>query len=384
MRQIVCLSTSNWQGIPTRKQQVMGRIRDAEILYFDPPVTMIAPLKDKSVKDRMSKYKEDGEHPMDNVTVYALPPVLPFYNKIRAINKINQRRIAAFVRSKIRKHGFTDPIIWVYHPSSADAVKHIPHSSLVYDCVDRHSAYPGLINPEVVDRMEADLAAECSVIFATAKGLYETLRTYNNNTYLIPNGANYELFSRVDDPALPIPNDLFTVQKPVLGFSGALQECIDYSLVAYAAKRHPEWSFVFIGAPLPGVDTSALNGLANVHLLGKKSYKEMVGYLAYFDVCLNLFRAGDLAKDVSPLKFYEYLATGKPIVSTPQPDQVQEFKDVIYIASTPEEFEAKCAVAIKENSNWHTQRRRELGRACSWDSRVAEMRTILLQHGVFK
>jgi hypothetical protein len=177
---------------------------------------------------------------------------------------------------------------------------------------------------------------------------------------------------------------MFTIQRPILGFTGAMQHCIDYDLVAYAAHKHPEWSFVFIGAPLPGVDTSVLNGISNVHLLGKKPYKDMINYLAYFDVCLNIFREGDLSKDVSPLKFYEYLVTGKPIVSTPQPEQVQDFADVVYIASSPDEFVEKCEAAIREKSNWHIQRRRELGKACSWDSRVSEMRNILLQNGVFK
>ena len=118
--------------------------------------------------------------------------------------------------------------------------------------------------------MEAELL-KSDVVFATAKGLYDTLSKINSNTHLIPNGANYELFSRVDDPALPIPDDLFNVLKPVLGFSGALQECINYDYVAYAAKQKPDWSFVFIGAPLPGVDLSAIEGLPNVHLLGRKN-----------------------------------------------------------------------------------------------------------------
>ncbi|MGI6578284.1 MAG: glycosyltransferase [Eubacteriales bacterium] len=382
MQQIVCLSTSNWYGIPTRKQQVMGRIKDAEILYFEPPVTLIAPFKDKEASPRLSAYKNDGTKPISNITVYAMPPVMPFYNKYRSINKINQRRLASFVKSKMKEHGFENPILWVYHPSSVDAVDHIPHSSLIYDCVDRHAGYPGLIDPAVVNKMESQLAAKSNVVFATAKGLHDTLSQYNENTYLIPNGANYELFSRVDDPALPIPDDLFNIRKPVLGFSGALQECINYDYVAYAAKLHPEWSFVFIGSPLPGVDLSVLKGLPNIHLLGRKNYKDMVNYLAYFDVCLNIFKSGDLAKDVSPLKFYEYLATGKPIVSTPQPEQVLEYSDVVYIASTPEEFVEKCAVAIKEKSNWHTSRRRELGKASSWDSRVDEMRQILQRYDV--
>ncbi len=377
MRQIICLSTTNWYGIPTRKQQVMARIKNAEILYFDPPVTMIAPLKDKAASDRISMYKQDGQKPTDNITVYAMPPVLPLYNKNRMINRINQRRLASFVRAKMKEHGFTNPLLWVYHPSSADITERIPHSELIYDCVDRHSAYPGLITPSVVNRMEADLAKRCDVVFATAKGLYDTLSEYNSNTFLIPNGANYELFSRVDDPELPFPDELFTIQKPILGFIGALQECIDYNLVATTASKRPDWSFVFIGPKLPGVDISSIEGKPNIHILGLKPYKDVVNYLACFDVCLNLFQTGDLAKDVSPLKFYEYLATGKPIVSTPQPDQVMDFEDVIYIASTPEEFESKCAAAIKEKSNWHVTRRRELGQACSWDSRVAQMMKII-------
>ena len=102
MQQIVCLSTSTWYGIPTRKQQVMGRLKDAEILYFEPSVTYIAPLKDKTASERISAYKEEGKKPMENITVYSLPAVLPFYNKNRSVNRINQRRIASFIRSKMR------------------------------------------------------------------------------------------------------------------------------------------------------------------------------------------------------------------------------------------------------------------------------------------
>ncbi len=382
MRQIVCLSTSNWEGHPTSKQQVMSRIKDAEILYFDPPITMIAPLKDKSAKPRMSKYKEKGFKPAENITVYALPPVLPLYNKHRSLNRMNQRRIAAFVREKMKKHGFHNPVLWVYHPSNVDAIEHIPHSSLVYHCVDRHSAYPGLIDPAVVDGMEAELARKCDMIFATAKGLAETLKKYTDNVHLLPNGANYELFSRVDEPGLPIPNDLFNIQKPILGFIGALQDCNDYSLVSEAARRHPEWSFVFIGNPLPGVDLSEITGRDNIHLLGPKPHNELVCYIANFDACLNLFRPNALSKDVSPLKFYEYLATGKPIVSTPQPEQILDYRDVIYIGATPDEFEQQCARAIADTSPELKAKRQAYGRLCSWDARVSELREVLASKNI--
>ncbi len=383
MKQIICLSTTNWHPLPTRKQQVMSRLKDARILYFEPPVTYAAPLKDPAARERLTAHKADGEHITDAITVYAMPPVLPLYNRNRTINKLNQRKLGAFVKRIAEKHGFVDPVLWVYSPAYADIVPYIPHSSLVYDCVDRHSAYQGLIDVQVVDGMEADLAKQAQTVFATAKGLYETLKTYNDKTYLVPNGANFDLFHKAADDKLPFPDALFNVKPPVLGFVGALQECIDYQLVAYAAKQKPEWTFLFLGKALPNADLSILRGIPNVHFLGLIPHKQLPNYMARFDVCLNLFRAGALSQDVSPLKFYEYLATGKPIVSTPQPLQVLDYADSIYIAATEQEFVDCCQRAITEHNKYTTRQRIEYGRAASWDARVLEMERILAENGMW-
>ena len=166
MKQIVCLATSPWYPIPTRKQQVMSRIPDAEILYFDPSATIIAPLRDKTAKPLMTAWKQPGEKVKDNITVYRLPPVLPFFNKCRAINRVNQKKIAKFVREIMKEHGFEKPLLWVYSPVTVDCVDLIPHSGLVYDCVDRHSAYGGLMNPALVDAMELELAGKADHVFA--------------------------------------------------------------------------------------------------------------------------------------------------------------------------------------------------------------------------
>ena len=386
MNQIVCLSTSNWHPQPTRKQQVMSRLQNAQILYFDPPVSLLAPLKDKSAKSRLSDYKRAGEVIKEGLTVYALPPVWPFFNKFRLINKINQRRQARFVRKTMKRHGFEKPVLWCYSPSSADLVGRVPHKAVVYDCVDRHSAYKGMISPKVVDKMERELAGGADMVFCTATGLEQTLRQYNPETHLIPNGAAYEMFSKAAQPQetlTPPPNDLFNVKNPVFGFAGALQECIDYELVAGAAKARPDWSFVFIGRVQPGVDVSALEALPNVHLLGLKPYRDIPSYLQYFDVCLNIFRSGDLAKDVSPLKFYEYLATGKPIVSTPQPLQVNDYAELIYIAQNAQDFIPQCEAALAEHSAWKVGQRMQKGKAASWTARVGAMEALLGQKGIF-
>ena len=382
MKQIVCLATSPWHPIPTRKQQVMGRLTDCEILYFDPSISYLAPLRDKSAKAKLRAYKGPEEAIRPGLTVCALPPVLPFFNKFRWINRLNQRRMARFIRKKMKAHGFDRPVLWVYSPVTVDLVDHVPHSALVYDCVDRHSAYGGLMNPAVVDAMELELAGKCDQVFATAQPLAERLEKANPHTAFIPNGANFSRFYEASK-AQPCPEDLKSIPRPILGFVGALQPCIAYDFVAHAAKVHPEWSFVFIGGEKPGADLGQLKQLKNCYFLGLKPNEQLPQYMAQFAVCLNLFAAGDLSKDVSPLKFYEYLATGKPIVSTPQPDQVLQFRDLIHIAPTAEDFVICCIDAIREHDTDLREGRLEAGRRSSWDARVAQMREILTARGVF-
>ena len=262
--------------------------------------------------------------------------MLPFFNKYRWVNKLNQKRQAAFVRKIMRRHGFGDEtVLWCYSPSSCDIAEHLPHRALVYDCVDRHSAYKGHITPAVVDRMERDLAKPADQVFATAVGLAETLEQINPTTKMIPNGAAYEIFSRVqaEKDTLPCPADMKDLPHPVFGFVGMLQECIDYALIQKLAQARPDATIFLIGRTLPGVDLTHLRKYPNIVFHGLVPQPELPAYLAQMDVCLNVFRAGALSRDVSPLKFYEYLATGKPVVSTREPLQVEDFADVVYIGA---------------------------------------------------
>ena len=382
MKQIVCLSTSCYYPFPTRKQHVMNRIDAEEILYFDPAVTYIAPLKDKSAWKRLFKYHKKGEKVKDNITVYATPPLFPFHNKNKTINKINQKRLARFVRKKMKKHGFENPVLWCYSPSSADAAPYIPHSALVYDCVDRHSAYKGLIDEEVVNSLEKSLSEQANTVFATAAGLYDTLSEYNKNTTLLPNGVNFEHFNRAATETFDVPDDMKDIKHPIIGFVGMLQECIDYDKIEAIAKAHADWSVVLVGKTLPGVNLDYLKQYENIHFLGMKKYDDMPSYIQSFDVCLNVFRDGNLSRDVSPLKFYEYLATGKPVVSTPQPEQVLNFADAVYIARGEDEFIKKCEEAMNEPNSEKTNLRIGYARNCSWDARVREMEKILAENGV--
>lgn len=378
MKQIICVSTSNFYPVPTRKQNVMTRLKDAEILYLDPPVSLLAPLKDARTFSRLLAFLKNGVKVKENITVYAPPPVIPFFNRHRWINRINQRMLAGYLKKRMRRHGFQDPYLWCYSPTSCDLVDHIQSKGVIYDCVDRHSAYKGMIDPAVVDRMEEDLAQKASQVFCTAQGLYDRLKSFNPSTALIPNGAAYELFSRA---AVPLDTDQGgeKERKPVFGFVGMLQECTDYDCLEALAEAKPEASIVLIGKALPGVDLTRLSRYPNIQQLGLLPQHELPDHIRSFDVCLNLFRDGDLAKDVSPLKFYEYLATGKPIVSTRMPLQVLDYSDVVYIADNPSDFVVKCEEALSERDPEKRRRRMEYGKACSWEERVRQMEEILPQ-----
>ncbi|MBQ1265029.1 MAG: glycosyltransferase, partial [Oscillospiraceae bacterium] len=212
--------------------------------------------------------------------------------------------------------------------------------------------------------------------------LAERLEKANKNTFFIPNGANFERFLQASRPQVA-PEGMSHIKHPIFGFVGALQPCIEYGYAAAAAKARADWNFVFIGGEKPGADLSELRKLPNVHFLGLKPNEQLPQYMAQFDACLNLFADNELSKDVSPLKFYEYLATGKPVVSTPQPEQVLQFAPIMQIARSEAEFISCCEQALTDNTPERSALRIEEGRKSSWDSRVAQMEDILREQKIF-
>lgn len=382
MNDIICFSTTTWEPIPTRKQQIMKRMpEDIRIFYVEPPITYIGPLKDKRIKQYLKKYKNNPFKIKENLYVFSLPPIFPFYNKLRIINKINQWKIARYIKKEIvNKFGVKKPILWTYMPNSIDLINKFDKRAVIYDCVDKHSEYNGLINKQVVDKMEEELARKSNIIFTTAEGLYSHLKEYNNNIFLIPNGADFEHFNRARTKNR-IPKEMESIKKPILGFVGVIHDWIDLNLIEHLAKKRPELSIVLIGPIGAGVDIETLNKCKNVFFLGRIDYKKLPEYIAQFDICLNVFKVNDLSFNVSPLKFYEYLATGKPIVSTNMP-QIKNFSDVVYIAYSYDEFLKKCEDALREDNVELIEKRISYAKAASWQNKVDEMVKILKEEGI--
>lgn len=377
---IICISSVDWDPIWTRKQQVMSRLpKTNKILYVEPPITLLSPFKDSAAWSKWSAWFKGIRKLNENIYLYSPPITLPFGNKYRFINRLNQWWISVFLGKAISKLDLSNPILWTYMPNTADLVDVMGHRKLlIYDCVDEHSEYTGIIDKSVMTSMEIDLMGKCDIVFVTAEGLYRTKKDYAQTIYFLPNAANIQHFMKAQDPDTPVPDDIASIPGPIVGFVGVIQDWIDLDLIKEIAAAHPEWSVVMVGPVGVGIDVSALKSLPNIYFLGRKDLSDLPGYIKAFNVCINPFKINELTDKVSPLKFYEYLASGKPIVSVNMPG-VNNFSDVVEIADNTAEFISGLEKSINEDSPQKLQARLQRARENSWENRVEFMEARLLE-----
>jgi len=368
---IICISSVDWEPLWTRKQQVMSRLPVSNrILYVEPPVSWLSPFKDPACWGKWSTWREGIRQLNDNIFLLSPPVMPPFSNIYPGINRINQQILAAAIRNAARQLDMHKPILWTYLHSSAPLAGRLGEKLLVYDCVDEHSEYKGF-NPEAVRAMERELLGRADIVFVTAQGLYRDKKPFCREIHLSPNAADVDHFILADSPLTPVAPELVDLTGPVLGFIGAIKEWVDLDLLQQVAQRRPDWTLVMVGPVGAGLDVTSLERLPNVTFLGRRDRQVLPQYLKGFDVCLNPFRLNRLTETVSPLKFYEYLASGKPIASVPMPE-IQDFADVVEFGEGLDGFLAAIERALDDFPEKKENRLRR-ARENSWESRVAFM-----------
>ena len=353
MKHYIIVSYAPWRTTPSRTQQFAARLRDGKVLFFQP-------------SRPGHSYRDPGRQVRPDVTVYALPPVRPLPEHAEFLQRHTGRRLAAYIRRTALHHGFRDPVLWTTQPQHVYLLDYLNVRGLVYDCDADWSELP--------PRWEGDLAAAADVVFAASPGLLDRLSPCNANIALVPNGVNFPMFSR---PGLEVPPLLRDIRGPVMGWVGRIDKGLDLTPVEYAAWEHPEWTFVMLGRVGDHPRLSRLSRLGNVRLLGRKPAVEVPDYVSRFDVCLDLRRREQDFSDVIPRRIYEYLSTGKPIVTLLSHDQVEEFPDVIYGAHSPAEYCRLCERALEEDPHWVSPRRRDYGAAAAWSRRAQTVQRIL-------
>jgi glycosyltransferase involved in cell wall biosynthesis len=373
---IVVLYAPPWDG-PTRfSKHHLARYfasRGSRVLYVEAPLT---PLGLRRGQAFLGEFRQTlrQPHPVDErlwVRRHFLP--LPYHaatriTSRRAANRLGQRLLAPVIRRDLQYMNMARPLLIAGLPHAADVLPLLPRSALVYHCADDYAHVRGF--PSSLPEVEADLCRQADLVITTSETLCQARRSLNPNTVWIPNGADIAHFSRPARPAA----ELYGVRRPIVGFVGGLSEWVDVDLLAELAKRHPEWSFVLVG-PV-GTDVDAIRGCRNVRLLGARDYAQLPAYLAAMDVGLIPFKQSAVTYHADPIKAYEYLAAGLPVVATDMP-ALRRLTHVVRLADSPDTFGAQIGAALAEGRDHARADRQAEAARHTWSKRFDDLERLL-------
>ena len=373
-RDIVCVSSLDWDAHWTSKQQIMHRLGLANrVLYVEEPVTMLAPLKVPARWRRWAAVVPRLRRVQAGLWVLTPPPLLPFGNMRPAVNRLNQRILAGYIRWAVRRLGMRDYLLWTYLPTSEALIDRLRPAAVVYHCVDEHSAFPGFVRPDVVRAYDDALTRRADLVLTSAENLRLSRQHLNAHMHHVLHAADVAHFGRALSPDLAIPADIAEIPHPRIGVVGVHDERLDLDALEALAKADGTWQIVLVGPVQPGdVDETRLRALPNAHLLGGKPMAELPGYLKGMDVALIPYKLNELTRNIFPLKLFEYLAAGVPVVAAALPE-LAPFAGMVGLAGSPGEYAALVRQALVEDDPARRAARLGLAAGNTWESRVEEI-----------
>ena len=372
---IVCVGFADWSAeLWTNQQHLMSRLAlDNRVLFVESLGLRRPQLAGRDLR-RMARRLRSGLAPpraADGLHVLS-PLVLPWHAD-RAVRAINARLLPFAVGRAVRRLRLREPILWAYVPQAMMLVPTLRPSTIVYHCVDDMAAQPGIDGPSF-RAAEDRFAARADLVLASSPALAERLRGVAARVVDAPNVADTELFAHALDDG-PVDPGLAALPAPRIVFTGAVVATkIDVALLVALARSRPSWSFAIVG-PVgpgdPGTDVSALRAEPNVHLLGPRPYGSLPDVLRGADAALIPYARNRLTESIFPLKVYEYLAAGLPVVATRLPAiaGVTDVTEAPDAAAMARELDALIAADDPARRRARSERAAEH----SWDARLAEI-----------
>ena len=275
----------------------------------------------------------------------------------------------------ILAEGIERYVLWYYTPMALGFTMHLEPEAIIYDCMDELSAFSQA--PAELKMREAELLRRASVVFTGGQSIFEAKRHAHANIHPFPSSVDVEHFAAArritEDPA-----DQAGLPHPRLGFFGVIDERMDLELLAGIADARPAWQIVMLG-PVVKIDPASLPARANIHYLGSKTYQELPSYIAGWDVALLPFARNEATRFISPTKTPEYMAAGKPVVSTSIRDVVRPYgqQGLVRIADTVDEFVTACEAALAEDAAARLRDGDVFLRQTSWDGTWTRMRRLV-------
>jgi len=245
---------------------------------------------------------------------------------------------------------------------------------LVFDCMD---LFTDFLSDSLADFTDEErLLKQSDLVLTTSQQLYDHSKSYNENTILVPNAADFEFFHQAKEPLECV--DMEHLSPPIIGYYGAVANWFDSELVGQLASKHPEWTFYIVGHTHLA-DLSPFDNLANVHILGERPYKQLIGYLSHFDVCIIPFKKMPLTQAANPVKLFEYLSAGKPVVVS-RLDEITKYSDWVALADTLQEWETAIQASLTEEKTPELLTKRfDFAKANTWEKRVQKIEKALNQ-----
>jgi UDP-galactopyranose mutase len=343
-----------------RPQHLMSRFaRQMDVIFWEEPV---------EIGPRETAYLQVREAPDAQgvrVIVPHMPQNMPEDAREAALQRLLEAHLAT-VRGTL--------VAWYYTPMMLTFSRDIDPDVTVYDAMDELSKFK--FAPTHLLALEQELIDRADIVFTGGSSLFEAKKDRHANVHCFPSSVDRAHFCKARARQFE-PADQEDLRRPRLGYYGVIDERFDTSLLDEAAKMRPDWSFVIVG-PVVKISEDELPRRHNIHYLGSKTYDQLPAYLSGWDVALMPFAMNESTQFISPTKTPEYLAGGKPVVSTPIKDVVRHYGHLegVKIASTPEEFVAACDAALELSRNpesgWLAEADLMLS-ASSWDTTQARM-----------
>jgi UDP-galactopyranose mutase len=356
---VICFSHLRWNFVFQRPQHLMTRCaRDRRVFFMEEPLFVAAPASPRLHIDRSGP-------------VIVATPHLPEGLTEEGRDTAQRQLLDALIDSE----RLSDYVLWYYTPMALAFSQHLKPAAAIYDCMDELSAFKGA--SALLKTREAELLDRAGLVLTGGQSLYEAKRHQHGNIHPFPSSVDVEHFAQARSITVN-PPDQEAIARPRLGYFGVIDERMDLALLDGIAEARPEWQIVMVG-PVVKIDPSTLPNRPNIHYLGSKRYEELPHYIAGWDVALVPFARNEATRFISPTKTPEYMAAGRPVVSTSIRDVVRPYgqQELVRIADDVAGFVEACEAAMAEDPGSRQARADTFLRHMSWDSTWARMRSLV-------
>ena len=352
---LICLSHLRWNFVFQRPQHLLTRCAQERRVYY----------VEEAMYDAVDEPRLEVQSSGDVAIV--VPHLTPSCERATVLARLMDELIQT---ESIERY-----VLWYYTPMALEFTAHLKPEAIIYDCMDELSAFANA--PVELRQREAQLMKCASMVFTGGQSLYEAKRHAHPNIHPFPSSVDVAHFAQARRTTVD-PPDQAGIPHPRLGFFGVIDERMDLDLLGGIASARPDWHLVILG-PVVKIDPALLPDLPNIHYLGSKNYLELPRYIAGWDVALLPFARNDATRFISPTKTPEYMAAGKPVVSTSIRDVVRPYgqQGLVRIADTVDEFVAACEAALTEDAAARLRSHDVFLRQTSWDGTWTRMRHLV-------